>query len=163
MMKSLKTFIVSIFCLSVTLSQELCPPALVDALFYSEKIELSWDQTTSWGDLLYEQCFASCSLASEAMTVVHVDSSCGACSGGWFRYSDGTANDCGSGMFPCSDGGVDDFSAYAGYSGTDSTTEMYAPVDSRLITNEIDLTGYSSAFIEFTGLENSAITESPAV
>ena len=53
-------------------------------------------------------------------------------------------------MYPCQDGGSDDFSAYAGYSGTDSTTEMYAPVDSRLITNEIDLTGYSSAFIEFT-------------
>ena len=51
MMKSLKTFIVSIFCLSVTLSQELCPPALVNALFYNEKIELSWDQTTSWGGL----------------------------------------------------------------------------------------------------------------
>ena len=51
---------------------------------------------------------------------------------------------------PCSDGGNDDFSAYAGYSGTDSTTGIYAPVDSRLITNEIDLTGYSSAFIEFT-------------
>ena len=54
------------------------------------------------------------------------------------------------GMYPCQDGGTDDFSAYAGYSGTDSTTEMYAPVDSRLITNEIDLTGYFSAFIEFT-------------
>ena len=150
MIKSFKTFIFSTVFLSLSTSQELCPPALVDALFYDEKIELSWDQTTSWGDLLYEQCFSSCSLASEAMTVAHVDSSCGACSGGWFRFSDGSEADCGEGMYPCQDGGSDDFSAYAGYSGTDSTTEMYAPVDSRLITNEIDLTGYSSAFIEFT-------------
>ena len=150
MIKSLRAFGLCTFFLSITLSQDLCPPALVDALFYDEKIELSWDQTTSWGDLLYEQCFASCSLASEAMTVVHVDSMCGACSGGWFRFSDGSEADCGEGMYPCQDGGTDDFSAYAGYSGTDSTTEMYAQVDSRLITNEINLTGYSSAFIEFT-------------
>ena len=81
------------------------------------------------------------------MTVAHVDSSCGACSGGWFRFSDGSEADCGEGMYPCQDGGTDDFSAYAGYSGTDSTTEMYAPVDSRLITNEIDLTGYFQLFI----------------
>ena len=66
------------------------------------------------------------------------------------KFSDGSANDCGEGMYPCQDGGNDDFSAYAGYSGTDSTTGIYAPVDSRLITNEIDLTAYSSAFIEFT-------------
>ena len=107
MMKSLKTFIVSIFCLSVTLSQELCPPALVNALFYNEKIELSWDQTTSWGSCFMNSVLLLVHWPPQAMTVVHVDSSCGACSGGWFRYSDGTANDCGSGMFPCSDGGVD--------------------------------------------------------
>ena len=150
MIKLIHTFILSTVFLSLTTAQELCPPALVDALFFDEKIELSWDQTTSWGDLIYQQCFASCSLASEAMTVAHVDSSCGACSGGWFRFSDGSAADCGEGMYPCQDGGTDDFSAYAGYSGTDSTTDMYAPVDSRLITDEIDLTGYLSAFIEFT-------------
>ena len=150
MIKSIKTFIFGISLLSITLAQELCSPTLAGTLFYNEKIELYWDQTTNWGDLLFDECFASCSLASEAMTVAHVDTSCGACSGGWFRYSDGTANDCGTGMFPCQDGGGDDFSAYAGYSGTDSTTGMYAPIDSRLITNEIDLTGYSSAFIEFT-------------
>ena len=57
MIKSFKTFIFSAVFLSLSSSQELCPPALVDALFYDEKIELSWDQTTSWGDLLYEQCF----------------------------------------------------------------------------------------------------------
>ena len=41
MIKSVKAFSLSIFFLSITLSQELCPPALVDALFYNEKIELS--------------------------------------------------------------------------------------------------------------------------
>ena len=88
MMKSLKTFIFGISLLSITLAQELCPPTLAGALFYDEKIELYWDQTTDWGDLLFDECFASCSLASQAMTVVHVDTSCGACSGGWFRYSE---------------------------------------------------------------------------
>ena len=125
MIKLIKTFLLGSIVCSITFAQELCPPALVDALFYDEKIELSWDQTTAWGDLLFEECFVSCSLASQAMTVVHVDSSCGACSGGWFRYSDGTANDCGSGMYPCQDGGDDDFSAYAGYSGTDENADSF--------------------------------------
>lgn len=52
-------------------------------------------------------------------------------------------------MYPCEDGGNDDFSAYAGYSGTDSTTDMYAPVDSRMITDALDLTGYTAAYVEF--------------
>ena len=36
-------------------------------------------------------------------------------------------------MYPCDDGGDDDFSAMAGYSGIDSTTGQFSPVDSRLI------------------------------
>ena len=57
MIKSFKTFIFSTVFLSLSTSQELCPPALVDALFYDEKIELSWDQTTSWGDLCMSNAF----------------------------------------------------------------------------------------------------------
>ena len=154
-MKSFKVFLFGSAFLSISIAQDLCPPAFVDALFYDEKIELSWHQTSSYGDLLFDECFSSCSLAIQAMTVVHPgDSICGDCSGGWFRYSDGTAADCGAGMFPCDDGGEDDFSAYAGYSGTDTTTSTYAPVDSRMITTPIDLTNYTAAYVEFSEAYN---------
>lgn len=64
--------------------------------------------------------------------------------GGWFRYGDSTAVDCGEGMFPCDDGGDDDFSAYASYTQSDTI-----PIDSRLISETIDLTNYTTAYIEF--------------
>lgn len=133
---------------SIIPAQELCPPIFAEAIFYDEKIDLTWMQSNNFGELLYDECFTNCSTAIEAMTVVHVDS-CGACSGGWFRYSDGTYADCGEGMWPCDDGGEGTYSAYAGYSGIDSTTDVYATVDSRLITQEIDLTNYTAAFLEF--------------
>ena len=154
-MKSLKLYFLGLIMSSALMSQDLCPPAFVDALFYNEKIELSWAQTTSLGTVLFDECFASCSLAIEAMDVVHDSTICGQCSGGWFRYSDGTAVDCGSGMYPCEDGGSDGdiydglYSAYAAYSGVDSTTDAYAPVDSRLITSTVDLTNYTAAYLEF--------------
>ncbi len=147
-MKSLKHLFIGLTIFSTLFAQDLCPPAFVESYFYDQKIDLSWVQTSSYGDVLFEECFASCSTASEQMTVINDTSLCGACSGGWFRYSDGTAADCGEGMYPCDDGGDDDFSAYAGYSGTDSTTGQYAPVDSRL-TGSADLTGYTAAYIEF--------------
>ena len=157
MIKSIKNFSYSVFFISIIVAQELCPPALVEALFYDEKIELSWDQTTSWGDLLFDECFSDCELASQAMTVVHNDENCLDCTGGWFRNTNGETTNCGEGMYPCEDGGEDTYSAYAPYSYHDSLavqnedgTYPYGPVDSRLITNEIDLTQYSSAFIEFT-------------
>ena len=146
--KLIKLFYLGILFTTVSFTQDLCPPGFLDALFFDEKVELDWVQTSSYGDVLFEECFAVCSTATEAFEIVNVDS-CGACSGGWFRYLDGTAADCGSGMFPCEDGEDDDYSAYAGYSGTDSTTETYAPVDSRLITGPIDLSDYTAAYIEF--------------
>ena len=133
---------------SMVFAQELCPPIFAEAIFYDEKIDLTWMQSNNFGELLYDECFSNCSTASQTMTVVHIDS-CGACSGGWFRYSDGTDADCGEGMWPCEDGGDDTYSAYAGYSGIDSTTDVYAPVDSRLITHEIDLTNFTAAYLEF--------------
>ena len=107
-MKSLKLYSLGLIMSSALMSQDLCPPAFVDALFYDEKIELSWTQTSSLGTVLFDECFASCSLAIETMDVVHDSTICGQCSGGWFRYSDGSAADCGSGMYPCEDGGIDD-------------------------------------------------------
>jgi hypothetical protein len=47
-------------------------------------------------------------------------------------------------MFPCDDGGDDDFSAQATYTQSDTI-----PIDSRLISETIDLTNYVSAYIEF--------------
>jgi len=153
MMKTLKYYCIGIITITTLFAQDLCPPSNVEAYFYDEKIELSWLQTDSYGDVLFDECFLSCSLAVEAMEVVHDTTICGECSGGWFRYSDGTDADCGSGMYPCDDGGEDDFSAYASYSGTDSTTDAYAPVDSRLI-GSADLTGYTAAYITFTEAYN---------
>ena len=148
MIKSLNQIFIAVFTFSVLVAQDLCPPAYVDASFYDQKIDLDWVQTSSFGDVLFDECFLSCSTAIEEMTIVHDSTICGDCSGGWFRYSDGTAADCGSGMYSCDDGGVDDFSAYASYSGTDTTTGVYSPVDSRLI-GSADLTGYTAAYIEF--------------
>jgi len=148
MMKTLNHLLIGLVTFSTLHAQDLCPPAYVEAYFYDQKIDLQWSQTSSYGDVLFEECFASCSTAVEQMTVEHDTSLCGECSGGWFRYSDGTAADCGSGMYPCDDGGEDDFSAYAGYSGTDTTTGLYAPVNSRLI-GSADLTNYTAAYIEF--------------
>ncbi|MFL2983009.1 MAG: T9SS type A sorting domain-containing protein [Candidatus Neomarinimicrobiota bacterium] len=149
MMKSINKFIVCIIFFTLLDAQDLCPPANLETYFYDQKIDLSWSQTASYGDVLFDECFLSCSTAVEQMTVEHDTSICGDCSGGWFRFSDGTPADCGSGMYPCEDGGEDDFSAYAGYSGTDTTTGVYAPVNSRLI-GTADLSGYTAAYIEFT-------------
>ncbi len=148
-MKTLNGFFISaIFLISLS-AQELCPPENLETFFYDQKIDLSWSQSASYGDVIFDECFLSCSTAVEQMTVVHDTTLCGECSGGWFRFSDGTPADCGSGMYPCEDGEEDDFSAYAGYSGTDTTTGAYAPVNSRLI-GTADLTGYTAAYIEFT-------------
>jgi len=152
-MKFYNIFFLGFMFIARLSSQDLCPPIFTEAIFYDEKIELSWMNSTSFGDNLYDECFSSCTTAIEQLTIVHTDS-CGACSGGWFRYSDGTAADCGSGMWPCEDGGTDSYSAYASYSGIDSTTDAYAPVDSRLITEEIDLSNYSAAYVEFNEAYN---------
>ena len=149
MMKTLNKFFISAILLVSLGAQELCPPENLETFFYDQKIDLSWNQSASYGDVIFNECFLSCSTAVEQMTVVHDTTLCGECSGGWFRFSDGTPADCGSGMYPCEDGEEDDFSAYAGYSGTDTTTGAYAPVNSRLI-GTADLTGYTAAYIEFT-------------
>ena len=93
MMKSLNHLLIGLVTFSTLHAQDLCPPAYVEAYFYDQKIDLQWSQTSSYGDVLFDECFASCSTAIEQMTVVHDTSLCGECSGGWFRYSDGTAAD----------------------------------------------------------------------
>ena len=140
-MRKLKVFLIGFVIPVVSYSQSLCPPAYLDAYFFNEEVFLSWVQTEDFGDILYDECFPVCSLAIEEMEIVNdVDNG----TGGWFRYSDSTAIDCGAGMFPCDDGGDDDFSAHAVYTHSDTI-----PIDSRLISETIDLTNYVSAYIEF--------------
>ena len=139
--RKLKVFLIGFVITVVSYSQSLCPPAYLDAYFFNEEVFLSWVQTEDYGDILYDECFPVCSLAIEEMEIVNdVDNG----TGGWFRYSDSTAVDCGEGMFPCDDGGDDDFSAQATYTQSDTI-----PIDSRLISETIDLTNYVSAYIEF--------------
>ncbi|MDE0742090.1 MAG: choice-of-anchor J domain-containing protein, partial [Candidatus Poseidoniia archaeon] len=140
-MRALNVILISFFITAAGFSQSLCPPAYLDALSFNEEVFLSWVQTEDYGDVLYDECFPVCSLAIEEMEIVNdVDNG----TGGWFRYSDSTAVDCGEGMFPCDDGGDDDFSAYASYTQSDTI-----PIDSRLISETIDLTNYTAAYIEF--------------
>ena len=139
--RKLKVFLIGFVITVVSYSQSLCPPAYLDAYSFNEEVFLSWVQTEDYGDVLYDECFPVCSLAIEEMEIVNdVDNG----TGGWFRYSDSTAVDCGEGMFPCDDGGDDDFSAYASYTQSDTI-----PIDSRLISETIDLTNYTAAYIEF--------------
>jgi len=135
-----------IFVIStVLLSQDptLCPPRFLDAYFYDEEIYLEWSEpdSSNFGTILYDECFLSCSLAVQTVNVDHlIDNQ----SGGWFRTSVGDSANCGSGMNPCNDdGGEDTYSAYAGYSVQDTV------IDSRMYTNAIDLSSYSSAHLEF--------------
>ena len=76
-MKSIKYYLIGLISISTLFGQELCPASNVEAYFYDEKIELSWLQTDSYGDVLFDECFLSCSLAVEAMEVVHDSTSCG--------------------------------------------------------------------------------------
>jgi hypothetical protein len=148
MLKFLSRLYFFIFLSANILAQDLCPPAYLDATFSDKKIDLSWWQNNSFGDLLFNECFLNCSTAVEMMIIVHDSTICGSCSGGWFRGSDGVEGTCATGMYPCNDGDDDNYAAYASYSGIDSTTELNAPVDSRLI-GTADLTNYSTAYIDF--------------
>ncbi|MBT3839910.1 MAG: T9SS type A sorting domain-containing protein [Candidatus Marinimicrobia bacterium] len=140
-MKSLKAIFFGFILTSITIGQTLCPPTFVDALFFNEEVYLSWHQSGSYGDQLFDECFPICSLATNEMNIVNdVDNG----NGGWFRGSDSTAIDCGDGMYPCEDGGNDGFSAIALYTDTVTTA-----IDSRLISDVIDLSNYSTAHIEF--------------
>ena len=128
---------------NILLSQTLCPPRFLDASFYDEEVYLEWDapDSVNFGTIVYDECFLSCTLAVEAMNIDHlIDNE----SGGWFRTSVGDSGSCGSGMRACNDDGNDDtYSAIAYWSSTDSV------IDSRMYTNAIDLSSYTSAHLEF--------------
>ena len=141
---NLNRIILSVVILSnILLSQNLCPPRFLDAYFYDEEVYLEWEapDSVNFGTIVYDECFLSCTLAVEAMNIEHlIDNE----SGGWFRTSVGDSASCGSGMRACNDDGNDDtYSAIAYWSSTDSV------IDSRMYTNAIDLSSYTSAHLEF--------------
>ena len=142
MIKPIKYLVFFVFTFTVGFSQTLCPPAFLVANSGNTEIDLSWTppDTAYYGDILVAECFSDCDSAINAFNIEHVvDNN----SGGWFRYSDGEPIDCGGGMLGCVDGGDDDFSAIGYYPSEGSA------VDSRLITDVVDLTSYTTATLEF--------------
>ena len=138
-----------IFFLSCLSAQDLCSPSQLETVFYDQRVDLSWNQGSNYGEALFSQCFLTCEGASTAMEVVHDEASV---SGAWFRVSDGSSTNCGSGMYPCEPGGDDNFSAYAGYSAQSD------PVESRL-TGTVDLSAYTNATVEFIETYNFKVTK----
>ena len=57
-MNILKTIIFNLIVIAYVSAQDLCPPALLNTLFYDEKVELDWVQTSSYGDVLFDECFS---------------------------------------------------------------------------------------------------------
>ena len=142
MIKQFRYLVFFAFTFTIGFSQTLCPPSFLVANPGNTEIDLSWTppDTAYYGDILVAECFSDCDSAINAFNIEHVvDNN----SGGWFRYSDGDSIDCGNGMLACADGGDDDFSAI-GYYPSEGTA-----VDSRLITDTLDLTSYTTATLEF--------------
>ena len=79
-MKSLEKILLGIASFSLLTAQELSPPAFLEAFPYDGGVELYWVQTSSYGDVLFDECFVSCASAAEQMTVVNDTSICFNCS-----------------------------------------------------------------------------------
>ena len=142
MIKQIKYFPLFLIFLTTGFSQTLCPPAFLTASAGNTEVDLSWfsPDTAYYGDVLLSECFPSCDSAITVFTVLNdVDNG----NGGWFRNAAGDTSSCGTGMRPCSDGGDDNYGAVAVYSAAAT------PIDSRLITEHLDLTSYSTATLEF--------------
>ena len=142
MTKTVKIFALYLFIFTAISAQTLCPPAFLTASPSNGEANLSWSapDTAFYGDILLAECFADCDSASTAFTIVHeVDNN----SGGWFRLPADSVIDCGSGMLACADGGTDDFSAIGYY------PSPGVAVDSRMMTEAMDLSSYTTATLEF--------------
>ena len=129
---------------NILIGQDLCPPRFLETDFSNETVDLYWEapDTADYGDVLLFECFENCNLSSSYFNINHNNSVGG--SGGWFRFSDGDPVTCGDGMIPCIDGIEEGFSAVAVWCSTGTT------IDSRMYTDLIDLTDYSTAHIQFT-------------
>ena len=127
-------------------SQDQCPPAFISGVPLNQSVALSWekpDTLSGFGVEVYSQCFTTCS--SDGMTIEHIGQDS---SGGWFRDNDGLAVDCDTDLYACSDAAneswlSEQFGAVALWSDTT------APANSRMSTELIDLTSYTSASLFF--------------
>ena len=127
-------------------SQDQCPPAFISGVPLNQSVALSWekpDTLSGFGVEVYSQCFTTCS--SDGMTIEHIGQDS---SGGWFRDNDGLAVDCDTDLYACSDAAneswlSEQFGAVALWSDTT------APANSRMSTQLIDLTSYTSASLFF--------------
>ncbi len=136
-------FYLTIFFSQVALSQNLCPPSVVETTPLNGAMQLFWTEPDSlggFGNEVFTACFLLCETSSNGFTVEYLGQDS---SGGWFQDSDGAVVECGEGLYTCSDGGSDHFGAVAIYSDT------LAPVNSRLSSGPIDLTPYTSATLYF--------------
>ena len=151
MLKKLKPYfkisiISTLFSGVLIFSQDQCPPAFISGLPLNQSVALSWekpDTLSGFGEEVYSQCFTTCS--NDGMTIEHIGQDS---SGGWFQDNDGIAVDCDTDMYACSDAANESwlsqqFGAVAFYSDTT------APANSRMSTQLIDLTSYTSASLFF--------------
>ena len=127
-------------------SQDQCPPAFISGVPLDQSVALAWekpDTLAGYGVEVYSHCFTTCS--SEGLTIEHIGQDS---SGGWFRDNEGLAIDCDSDMYACSDAAneswvEEQFGAVAMWSDTT------APANSRMSTELIDLSSYTSASLFF--------------
>ena len=127
-------------------SQDQCPPEFISGVPLDQSIALAWekpDTLAGYGVEVYSHCFTTCS--SEGLTIEHIGQDS---SGGWFRDNEGLAIDCDSDMYACSDAAneswvEEQFGAVAMWSDTT------APANSRMSTELIDLSSYTSASLLF--------------
>ena len=143
----LKISITSVLFSSVFIfSQDQCPPTFISGVPLNQSVALSWekpDTLSGFGVEVYSQCFTTCS--SDGMTIEHIGQDS---SGGWIRDNDGLAVDCDTDLYACSDAAneswiSEQFGAVALWSDTT------APANSRMSTELIDLTSYTSASLFF--------------
>jgi hypothetical protein len=135
--------------------QDLCPPSFLEGAPLNGAVELYWEEPDSlggFGQEVFSVCFSTCESAAEGLTIEHIGQDT---SGGWFQDSDGEYG-CGTDMYACTDGSSDHFSAFASYSDT------LVPVNSRMSTDLINLSPYTSAtlyfdeYIEFSDYANDS-------
>ena len=65
----------SILFLSILSAQDLCAPTQLETVFYDQRVDLSWNQGSNFGEVLFDECFLVCEEAATAMEVAHDETS----------------------------------------------------------------------------------------
>jgi hypothetical protein len=120
-------------------SAVLYPPSDLTAEAVDGGVSLNWSEGAAEG--IYSQCFEICEESPWDLTVDHyVDGGVG----GWFRSSTGTDVPCGTGFNTCGSDVNAGNSAIAVWTISEHT-------ESRMVTPPVDLTGNSSASLNYLG------------